>query len=81
MRERMFQEFRDAKEKELSEVTRIRQDLEMRLQSISDSQETAIGMGEPTTSLRGNTTGVFISHSVYLQVHVHVLISRTYLLL
>ena len=39
LRDRMFQEYREGKEREVAELTRIKQDLEIRLQAALDSQD------------------------------------------
>ena len=43
LRDRMFQEFREQKEKEIAELTAIKGDLEVRLQRVSEEGEQVDG--------------------------------------
>ena len=55
LRDQMFQEFREQKEKEIAELMAIKGDLEVRLQRVSDEREQVNGgshiMGQFTISL------------------------------
>ena len=46
----MFQEFREAKERELAELAKIKQDLEKRLHSSLDLPDLAGNFGNPTSA-------------------------------
>ena len=52
MRDQMFQEYRESKERDIAELTRIKQDLEVRLQAALDSQD-SLDLLDPSTSLKG----------------------------
>ena len=52
LRDQMFQEYRESKERDIAELTRIKQDLEVRLQAALDSQD-SLDLLDPSTSLKG----------------------------
>ena len=51
MRDQMFQEYRESKERDIGELTRIKQDLEVRLQAALDSQDS--NLLDPSTNMKG----------------------------
>ena len=52
LRDQMFQEYRESKERDIAELTCIKQDLEVRLQAALDSQD-SLDLLDPSTSLKG----------------------------
>ena len=52
LRDQMFQEYRESKERDIAELTRIKQDLEVRLQAALDSQD-SLNLLDPSTSVKG----------------------------
>ena len=51
LRDQMFQEYRESKERDIGELTRIKQDLEVRLQAALDSQDS--NLLDPSTNMKG----------------------------
>ena len=52
LRDQMFQEYRESKERDIAELTRIKHDLEIRLQAALDSQD-SLNLLDPSTSVKG----------------------------
>ena len=52
LRDQMFQEYRESKERDIAELTRIQHDLEVRLQAALDSQD-SLNLLDPSTSVKG----------------------------
>ena len=52
LRDQMFQEYRESKERDIAELTRIKHDLEVRLQAALDSQD-SLNLLDPSTSVKG----------------------------
>ena len=67
----MFQEFREQKERELTELMAIKSDLEVRLHRVSEEDRETSGylMGELATSLHCQ---LHIRVCVCMQEHVHI---------
>ena len=50
LRDRMFQEYREGKEREVTELTHIKQDLEIRLQAALGSEDGTFDLLDPSAN-------------------------------